>query len=102
MRLVGELYEASTLTQPQVPPKAGKATHRHQLSSLQGELGGKAVGDGGLLSVLPLDLPVAQRLVLQGQKDKSPVQSLTSPDPPREPSPSAPTPACNPPRWTCS
>lgn len=39
-------------------------THRDHLASLQGELWGEAVGNRGIIPILPLDLPVPHRLVL--------------------------------------
>lgn len=48
------------------------ATHRHHLASLQGELWGEAVGDGRIVPVLPLDLPVPHRLVLEEREINTP------------------------------
>lgn len=55
-------------TQPFLPTKPTAAAHRNQLASLQGEFGREPIANGGVVSILALDLPVPQRLVLRRHK----------------------------------
>lgn len=61
------------------------ATHRDRLASLQGEPRGEAVGDDGVVPVLPLDLPVPYRLVLRQRKQQPSDPAASSPPCPGSP-----------------